>query len=927
VEVIILEEISMEKAYNPKNVEEKWYKLWCERNYFKAKTGPEFNNANSFTIVIPPPNVTGILHMGHALNSTVHDIVIRYNKMNGKNVLWLPGTDHAGIATQNVVEKKLAKEKIRRQDLGREKFVEKVWEWKNQTGSTIINQLKKLGASCDWSRERFTMDEGLSEAVKKVFVALYKEGLIYRGDRIINWCPRCTTALSNDEVEFHDLAGKLWHIKYPVVKEAGRNDIPDYIIVATTRPETMLGDTGVAVSPKDDRYKNMIGMKVRLPLVNREIPIVADEYVDMSFGTGAVKVTPAHDPNDFEIGRRHNLQNLTIMDIRGVINENAAPYAGMSRFDARKKVIADLEEQGLLVKIDEHPHAVGHCYRCDTIIEPYLTTQWFVKMKPLAEMAIAAVRDGEIEFIPKRWEKTYFHWLENVRDWCISRQLWWGHRIPVWFCEDCGAVNVSETVAVKCEKCSSTKLRQEEDVLDTWFSSSLWPFSTLGWPEKTDDLKTFYPTSVLITGFDIIYLWVARMIMMGKKFMGKIPFSKVYFTMLVRDEKGEKMSKSKGNAIDPLEIIQSYGTDALRFTLAAQSTTTADLNLSISSIEGYRNFANKIWNAARFSLMNLDGFDSNKISAIKKLSDLELELPDKYMLLKLEELIKTVRKNIDEYEFSHAAMAVYEFIWSELCDWYIEIIKPRFYSKEEGDRSKIAASAVLNYIFVETMKIAHPFMPFITEEIYSSFAKLPCEKESLMLSGYPDAESFAARTGFNMSDEEKKNVYASFKFLKEAIVATRQIRAELGVSPGVQIKPLFVCGTGAVKDALESNARWIKAVMRAEEISHRAEMSEKPKGMAVCSIMSEIKSPAGDMTRVDIYVPLAGLIDINKEKDRLSREIAKAEEELARVNNKLQNKNFVERAAPDVVEKEKAKLEKYAQIKEKLISTMNSLEE
>ncbi|HOT74294.1 MAG TPA: class I tRNA ligase family protein, partial [Candidatus Wallbacteria bacterium] len=540
---------------------------------------------------------------------------------------------------------------------------------------------------------------------------------------------------------------------------------------------------------------------------------------------------------------------------------------------------------------------------------------------------LAAVRDGEIEFIPKRWEKTYFHWLENVRDWCISRQLWWGHRIPVWFCEDCGAVNVSETVAVKCEKCSSTKLRQEEDVLDTWFSSSLWPFSTPGWPEKTDDLKTFYPTSVLITGFDIIYLWVARMIMMGKKFMGKIPFSKVYFTMLVRDEKGEKMSKSKGNAIDPLEIIQSYGTDALRFTLAAQSTTTADLNLSISSIEGYRNFANKIWNAARFSLMNLDGFDSNKISAIKKLSDLELELPDKYMLLKLEELIKTVRKNIDEYEFSHAAMAVYEFIWSELCDWYIEIIKPRFYSKEEGDRSKIAASAVLNYIFVETMKIAHPFMPFITEEIYSSFAKLPCEKESLMLSGYPDAESFAARTGFNMSDEEKKNVYASFKFLKEAIVATRQIRAELGVSPGVQIKPLFVCGTGAVKDALESNARWIKAVMRAEEISHRAEMSEKPKGMAVCSIMSEIKSPAGDMTRVDIYVPLAGLIDINKEKDRLSREIAKAEEELARVNNKLQNKNFVERAAPDVVEKEKAKLEKYAQIKEKLISTMNSLEE
>jgi valyl-tRNA synthetase len=922
-----LEEINMEKAYNPKAVEEKWYSVWCERQYFKAKTGAGYDNSNAFTIVIPPPNVTGILHMGHALNSTVHDIVIRYNKMNGKNTLWLPGTDHAGIATQNVVEKRLAKEKIRRQDLGREKFVEKVWEWKNQTGSTIINQLKKMGASCDWSRERFTMDEGLSEAVKKVFVALYKEGLIYRGDRIINWCPRCTTALSNDEVEFHDLAGKLWHIKYPVVKDAGRTDVPDYIIVATTRPETMLGDTGVAVSPKDDRYKHMIGMKVKLPLVDREIPIVADEYVDMAFGTGAVKVTPAHDPNDFEIGRRHNLENLTIMDVRGVINDNAKPYAGMTRFDARKKVVADLEEQGLLVKIDEHPHAVGHCYRCDTIIEPYLSTQWFVKMKPLAELAIAAVRDGEIEFVPKRWEKTYFHWLENVRDWCISRQLWWGHRIPVWFCEDCGAINVSETIVTKCEKCSSTKLRQEEDVLDTWFSSALWPFSTLGWPEKTEDLATFYPTSVLITGFDIIYLWVARMIMMGKKFVGKVPFSKVYFTMLVRDEKGEKMSKSKGNAIDPLEIIASYGTDALRFTFAAQATTTADLNLSISAIEGYRNFANKIWNAARFSLMNLTEFTAKDIASINKLSDLELELPDKYMLLKLEELIKTVRKNIEEYEFAHASMAVYEFIWSELCDWYIEIIKPRFYSKEEGDKSRYAASAVLNYIFVETMKIAHPFMPFITEEIFSYFAKSADEKESLMVSAFPDAAGFTKRTGLSLTDDERHEIFSSFKFLKEAIVATRQIRAELAVSPGIQIKPLFVCKSDRIKNALESNARWIKTVMRAEELSYKFEMTEKPKGMAVTSVVAEMKGLAGEMTRVDIYVPLAGLIDVAKEKERLAREIAKADEELVRVNNKLQNKNFVERASAEIVEKERAKLEKYAQIKEKLISTIESLED
>ena len=922
-----MEEIKMEKAYNPKTVEEKWYSYWCEKEYFKAVTGPGHTNEDAFTIVIPPPNVTGILHMGHALNATMQDIVIRYQKMNGKNVLWLPGTDHAGIATQNVVEKMLAKDKLRRQDLGREKFVEKVWEWKNKTGSTIINQLKKMGAACDWSRERFTMDEGLSNAVKKVFVALYNEGLIYRGNHIINWCPRCTTALSNDEVEFHDLAGKLWHIKYRVVKDESRTDIPDYIIVATTRPETMLGDTGVAVSPKDERYKNMIGMKVMLPLIEREIPIVADEYVDMSFGTGAVKVTPAHDPNDFEIGRRHNLENLIIMDERGFINQNAKRYEGLSRFDARKKIIADLEEQGLLVKIDEHPHAVGHCYRCDTIIEPYLSTQWFVKMKPLAEMAIAAVRDGEIEFIPKRWEKTYFHWLENVRDWCISRQLWWGHRIPVWFCEDCGAVNVSETTVESCEKCSSTKLRQEEDVLDTWFSSALWPFSTLGWPERTEDLKTFYPGGVLITAFDIIYLWVARMIMMGKKFMGKIPFKKVYFTMLVRDEKGEKMSKSKGNAIDPLAVIENYGTDALRFTLAALSTTTGDMSLSMNSIEGYRNFANKIWNAARFSLMNLTDFTQNDIDSTKKLSDLALELPDKYMLIKLEELVVKVRKNIEEYEYSHAAMAIYDFIWSELCDWYIEIIKPRFYNKEKGDKSKFAAQSTLNYIYVETMKILHPFMPFISEEIFNSFLKPAGEKESLMVSKFPSVGSVNEKTGLGLSDNEKLHIISSFKLLKDAIIATRQIRAELGVSPAIQIKPSFASSSSQIRDVFNANAKWIKTVMRAEELSVVAEMIEKPKGMAVSAIMAEMQDLSDDTRRVDIYVPLAGVIDIAKEKERLSKEIAKSEDELLRVKAKLENKSFIERAAADVVDKERAKLEKYSQIKEKLAATLKSLDE
>ncbi len=922
-----MEEINLDKSYNPKTVEDKWYSVWTERDYFRAKTGEGFDNANAYTIVIPPPNVTGILHIGHALNATFQDVMIRYNKMLGKNTLWLPGTDHAGIATQNVVEKALAKEKVRRHDLGREKFVEKVWEWKRTTGSNIINQLKKLGASCDWSRERFTMDEGLSNAVRKVFVSLYNEGLIYRGNRIINWCPRCTTALSNDEVEFHDLPGKLWHIKYPVVKDASRKDLPDFLVVATTRPETMLGDTAVAVSPKDERYKNLIGMKIMLPLMNREIPIVADEYIDMAFGTGAVKVTPSHDPNDFEIGKRHNLESITVLDIHGKINENAPAYKGMTRFDARKKIIEDLEALGLMVKIDEHAHAVGHCYRCDTVIEPYLSTQWFVDMKPLAEMAIAAVRDGEVEFMPKRWEKTYFHWLENVRDWCISRQLWWGHRIPVWFCESCGHINVSETDPTNCQKCNSDKLRQEEDVLDTWFSSALWPFSTLGWPEKTADLETFYPTSVLITGFDIIYLWVARMIMMGKKFMGKVPFKKVYFTMLVRDDKGEKMSKSKGTAIDPLKVISDYGTDALRFTLAALSTPTADINLSYSAIEGYRNFANKIWNAARFSLMNMTGFTGKTIDEIPTLAGLELELPDKYLLAKLEDLIKTVRQNLDEYDYSHAAFSLYEFIWSELCDWYIEIVKPRFYLKEGGEKSKLAAQCVLNFVFVETMKLLHPFMPFISEEIFTTFPKGSLEKESLMVSEFPSAESFNAAAGLNFTDGDKNDIYASFKLMKEIIVATRQIRAELGISPAIQIKPIIVSPSDKVENIIKDNAQWIKTVMRAEEFDIRAVMAGKPKGMAVTSIMAEFTGMPDEERRIDIYLPLEGLIDIEKEKDRLKKEIIKADEEFDFVTKKLENKNFIERANAEIVEKERAKLEKYRQIKEKLQATLASFEE
>ncbi|MEZ7893458.1 MAG: valine--tRNA ligase [Candidatus Wallbacteria bacterium] len=921
-----MDEIKLEKGYNHKNIEDRLYNEWCEKGYFTAATGAEHTNADAFTIVIPPPNVTGILHMGHALNSTMQDIVIRYQKMKGMNTLWLPGTDHAGIATQNVVEKMLAKEKLRRQDLGREKFVERVWEWKKKTGSTIINQLKKMGAACDWSRERFTMDEGLSKAVRKVFVSLYNEGLIYRGNRIINWCPRCTTALSNDEVEFHDLAGKLWHIKYKVVKDQSRTDLPDYLIVATTRPETMLGDTGIAVSPKDDRYKNLIGLKVILPLMNREIPVVGDEYVDVAFGTGAVKVTPAHDPNDFEMGRRHNLDTIIVMDTAGKMNENSGVYQGLSRFDARKKIIEDLTEQGLLVKIEDHNHAVGHCYRCDTVIEPYLSLQWFVNMKPLAELAIKAVKDGDTEFMPKRWEKTYFHWLENIRDWCISRQLWWGHRIPVWYCEDCGAVNVSENEVMKCEKCSSNKLRQEEDVLDTWFSSALWPFSTLGWPEKTVDLNTFYPTSVLVTAFDIIYLWVARMIMMGVKFMGKVPFKKVYFTTLVRDEHGEKMSKSRGNAIDPLSVIENYGTDALRFTLAALASTTSDMSLSYNAIEGYRNFANKIWNASRFALMNMADFDAKAVESVKKLSDLALELPDKYMLMKLDDLIKNTRRYLDEYDFAHAAGGVYEFIWSELCDWYIEIIKPRLYSKAENDKSRFAAQAVLNYIFIETLKVLHPFMPFISEEIYKNFPKSAIEKESLMISEFPSAESFKNKTGFDFNTAEKGKLYSEFKLLQEIIIASRQIRAELQVSPGIQIKPVLVNQSDDISRLLLANSIWMKSLMRAESFEFSKYMAEKPKGAATASVVCDIPGISDENRRVDIYIPLLEFIDVEKERERINKEIAKMDEELAFVTKKLENKNFIERAKPDVIEKERAKLDKYKQLKDKLIATLKSYE-
>jgi len=871
-----------DKVYDPHQVEEKWYRFWESQNFFR---GDENSPRPSFSIVIPPPNVTGSLHMGHALNNTLQDILTRYKRMDGFNALWLPGTDHAGIATQNVVEKQLAEEGTNRHALGREAFIERVWKWKREFGGQIIRQLKKLGCSCDWNRERFTMDEGLSRAVKEVFVRLYRDGLIYRGDYIINWCPRCQTALSDLEVEHEQEQGHLYYIKYP------SEDSREYLVVATTRPETMLGDTAVAVHPEDKRYLKFIGQKVILPLMNRKIPVIADGYVSQDFGTGALKITPAHDPNDFEIGRRHGLEIVPVIDETGKMNQRAGRYAGQQRFQCRQEVIKDLKEANLLKKVEPFLHNVGHCYRCKTIIEPLVSKQWFVRTEPLARPAIEAVQQGRTRIIPPVWESTYFEWMNNIRDWCISRQIWWGHRIPAWYCRDCGEVTVSVEPVSACAACRSSRVEQDQDVLDTWFSSALWPFSTMGWPEETQDLKTFYPTSVLVTGFDILFFWVARMMMMGLKFMGDVPFRDVYIHALVRDAEGQKMSKSRGNVVDPLLVIEKYGTDAFRFTLAAFAAQGRDVRLSEERLAGYRNFANKIWNASRFTLSNLEGYDPHRPAG-----KAEPTLADRWILSRANQAIFQVRQALDSYKFNEAASAVYQFLWHEFCDWYIELIKPVLY-QDEDPAKKWVAQNTLARVLDTSLRLLHPFMPFITEEIWQV---LPGNKGSVMIAEFPRVQE----------GEVQPKAEADMGLIMDVIGAIRNLRSELNVPPSKQVEAVLQSKNPEALKTVEQNRIYVASLARTEKMTFQTG-GQKPKVSAT--------AVAGD---VEIYVPLKGLINLDDEEKRIQKEIAKIAEDLSRINLKLQNEEFLRKARAEAVDKEREKArtlaEKQAKFKEGL---------
>ena len=860
------------KVYEPKEVEGRIYQMWEEHGCFEGHRDPD---KKPFTIVMPPPNVTGQLHMGHAMDSTLQDILIRFKRMQGYAALWVPGTDHAGIATQIKVEEELRKkEGLSRYDLGREKFLERVWDWKRQYGNRIVEQQKKLGASCDWSRARFTMDEGLSKAVRHVFVSLYNKGLIYKGSRIINWCPHCVTALSDAEVEYQDKPGHLWHIRYPIQGEEGR-----YVVVATTRPETMLGDTGVAVNPNDERYQDIVGKKCILPLVGREMPIVADEYVDMEFGTGCVKMTPAHDPNDFEVGLRQHLDTIRVLDDNGKVVEGYGRYSGLDRYEARKAIVADLEEQGYLVKVEDHQHNVGTCYRCHSDVEPLISAQWFVKMEPLAREALRVVNDGEVQFVPDRFAKIYTNWMENVHDWCISRQLWWGHQIPAWTCQDCGGLTVSETDPTECEHCHSHNIVQEEDVLDTWFSSALWPFSTLGWPEETEDLKYFYPTDVLVTGYDIIFFWVARMIFSGCEHTGKPPFHTVFIHGLVRDDKGRKMSKSLGNGIDPLDMIDQYGCDALRFNLVTGNSPGNDMRFYTERCEAMRNFANKIWNASRFLMMNLT-IDRCELPE-------KLELEDKWILSKLNSVIPQVTENMDRYELGVAAQKVYDFIWDDYCDWYIELTKTRLQGEDED--SKIRAQQVLCYVLTETLKLLHPFMPFITEEIWQA---LPHQGDYLMLQQWPEH-----RAGLDFPEEEK-----AMELIMDAIRGVRARRAEMNVPPS---KKAQLTVSTLERDVFTQGIPFLKRLAYASDVTV----------VGVADAGSDEAMTAQGMVTVTthaarIFMPLAELVDLEKEKARIQKELDKNRKELDKLETKLQNPGFVNKAPAQVVEAEQERAEK-----------------
>ncbi|MFZ3072200.1 MAG: valine--tRNA ligase [Thermodesulfobacteriota bacterium] len=879
---------NLQKVYAPSEIEEKWAERWIKEGLYEARLSKD---KPRFSMVIPPPNITGSLHLGHALNNTLQDIMARYKRMTGHNVLWVPGIDHAGIATQNVIERQLKEEGLSRETLGRERFVERVWQWKEKSGSTIVNQLKRLGASCDWSRLRFTMDEGLSKAVREVFVRLYEEGLIYRADYIINWCPRCHTALSDLEVEHEDKNGFLYHIAYPLKDGSGS------LVVATTRPETMLGDTAVAVNPDDERHKGLIGKSLILPLTGRDIPIIGDASVQAEFGTGAVKITPAHDFNDFETARRHNLPFITIMDSSARMNENAGAYKGLSREAARKRIVEDLKEKGLLAKEEKYTVPIGACYRCKTITEPALSKQWFVKTAPLAAPAIEAVKNGSIKFVPENWQNTYFEWMYNIKDWCISRQIWWGHRIPAWHCADCSGITVSKTEATQCVKCNGTNISQDPDVLDTWFSSALWPFSTLGWPEKTKEQDIFYPTSVLFTSFDIIFFWVARMIMMGLKFKGEVPFRDVYIHALVRDAEGQKMSKSKGNVIDPLTVMGQYGTDALRFSLAAFAAQGRDIKLSEERIEGYRNFANKIWNLARFTMMNIEGASVSEASKEKYSSS------DKWILSKLSSASEEVSKCLERYEFDGAARAIYAFVWHELCDWHVEFIKPDLWG-DNGEERKKTSQAVLVKVLRDSLKLLHPFMPFITEEIYSY---LPGAKGFLMTAGFPENLQ-------RFPEEEKK-----MECVMETIRTIRNIRTEANILPGVMVDCNIFTKNHVIMAWLKEEERHIKTLAKVSGL-HILEHGERPENAAF-SVVGGIKGE----NPVEVWIPLKGHIDAASEIKRLSKDMDKIAVELALVEKRLSNDAFVAKAPQEVIEKEKKRVSELIEKKTKLDSAIERM--
>ena len=871
------------KTYEFTEVEQRWLAKWLDDKAFAAamEAGKE-----AFSIVIPPPNVTGVLHIGHALNNTLQDLLVRYHRMRGDNTLWVPGTDHAGIATQNVVERQLASEGKNRHDLGREAFIEQVWQWRAEKGGTIINQLQRLGASCDWERERFTMDEGLSQAVREVFVRLYNEGLIYKGYYIINWCPRCHTALADDEVDHEEGDGTLYHIRYPVVGGTGE------VVVATTRPETMLGDTAVAVHPEDERYRHLHEAMIELPLTGRSIPLICDSYVEREFGTGALKVTPAHDRNDYEMGLRHKLPQLKVLDDSGIMNENAGAYAGQDRFACRRQIVADLKAQGFLVKEEPYRHAVGGCYRCHTVIEPNVSEQWFVSVRPLADKAVAAVQEGRIKIYPDTWYKTFYNWMDNIRDWCISRQIWWGHRIPAWTCRACSKLIVAVDAPDICPFCGSSSLTQEKDVLDTWFSSALWPFSTLGWPEKTKELATFYPTSVLITSFDILFFWVARMMMMGLHFMDEVPFKDVYLHALVRDKFGKKMSKSTGNVIDPLDMIAQYGTDALRFTLTAFAAQGREIRLDEERIDGYRRFINKLWNAARFVEMHL-----SQDSDIKPLAKgvRPAGLAHRWIMSRANATIREVRTALDHYNFNEAASSSYQFVWHYFCDWYLEWIKPDLFSKDQAVLSE--ARATLLTVFEETLKLLHPIIPFVTEEIWSH---LPGERDLLMLAPFPEAQ-------VAWDDQQAEEEMA---LLMEVISGLRTIRTEAELHPGAQIKARIFCTDAEKRAILHNHQADIMTLTRASELDI-AENGEVPNDAGHALVQG-----------VELVVPLQGLIDVVAELEKLSRERGKLEQELARITAKLANEQFTGKAPGAVVAKER---EKAQELEARLVKNQESI--